>query len=109
MSSRWAKAISTRRRFSRPAITISLSNGKLRRFATSLVLPVDSGRTGECLRCGACCKFVVVCPFLKQNPDDQNSYFCSAYKLRPLQCRKYPRSKDEQVHQPCGYVFKDKK
>jgi Fe-S-cluster containining protein len=86
-----------------------LSNGKMRRFITSLVLPVDESRSGECRRCGACCKFVVVCPFLKQDPDDAGAYRCSAYKVRPLQCRKYPRSKGEQVHQPCGYVFRDSK
>jgi Fe-S-cluster containining protein len=83
------------------------SNGKLRRFATSLVLPVDKGRSGECKRCGACCKFGVVCPFLKQTGDNPGAYYCSAYRFRPLQCRKYPRSKKEQIHQPCGYVFKD--
>jgi len=84
-----------------------LADGKLRRFATSLVLPVDQKRTGECRRCGACCKFGVVCPFLRQSPDEPGTFFCAAYKLRPLQCRKYPRSKEEQIHQPCGYRFEE--
>lgn len=84
-----------------------LSNGKLRRFATSLILPVDPNRVGECRRCGACCRFVFTCPFLKQSADDPEAYFCAAYRIRPLQCRKYPRSKDEQIHLPCGYRFKD--
>ncbi len=87
--------------------TTPLSNGKLRRFATSLLLPVDKSRTGECLRCGACCKFGVICPFLKEKEDGSHSFYCSAYKVRPLQCRKYPRSKEEQIHQPCGYSFRD--
>lgn len=87
--------------------TTLLSNGKLKRFATSLVLPVDETRSGECQRCGACCKFGVVCPFLRQAEDGSNAYYCSAYKIRPLQCRKYPRSKDEQIHHPCGYTFGD--
>jgi hypothetical protein len=26
--------------------------------------------------------------------------------IRPIQCRKYPRTKKEQIHQPCGYHFK---
>jgi Fe-S-cluster containining protein len=82
-------------------------DGKVRRFATSLVLPVDTRRTGECKRCGACCKFLVTCPFLKFDEGDPNSASCKAYAIRPLQCRKYPRSKEEQIHHPCGYRFDD--
>jgi len=81
-------------------------DGKLRRFATSLLLPVSKERAGECTRCGACCKFLVNCPFLEVT-DDAQGYRCNAYLIRPPQCRKYPRSKKEQVHQPCGYSFKD--
>ncbi len=81
------------------------SNGKMRRFATSLVLPVDKNRRGDCLKCGACCKFVVRCPFLKYDKDNPSVARCSVYALRPLQCRKYPRSKNEQIHHPCGYKF----
>ncbi len=81
-------------------------DGKLRRFVTSLVLPVSKDRTGECSRCGACCRFLVACPFLK-TIDNPPGFRCTAYIIRPPQCRKYPRSKKEQVHQPCGYSFKD--
>jgi len=80
-------------------------NGKMRRFATSLVLPVDKSRRGDCLKCGACCKFVVRCPFLKYDKENPGTARCSVYALRPLQCRKYPRSKNEQIHHPCGYKF----
>jgi hypothetical protein len=82
-------------------------DGKLKRFATSLVLPIDPNRAGECNRCGACCMFLVRCPFLKFEPGNPDSASCRAYRIRPPQCRKYPRTKDEQIHQPCGYYFKD--
>ncbi len=81
--------------------------GKLTRFVTSLVLPVAPSRTGECNRCGACCKFLVKCPFLRSSEDDPGSFKCKAYFLRPPQCRKYPRTKSEQIHHPCGYRFGD--
>lgn len=82
-------------------------DGKLHRFATSLVLPVDRSRSGECLRCGACCKFLFICPFLKTVEGEPTSYRCSAYGIRPPQCRKYPRSSKEQIHHPCGFRFED--
>lgn len=84
-------------------------DGKMRRFATSLVLPVDKNRAGECLRCGACCKFLVECPFLKPIEGAPGEFRCSAYSIRPPQCRKYPRSKEEQIHHPCGFRFEDAK
>lgn len=82
-------------------------DGKIKRLATSLILPVDARRAGECVRCGACCKFLVKCPFLKYDEGNPNSASCRAYAIRPPQCRKYPRSKKEQIHLPCGYYFKE--
>jgi len=82
-------------------------DGKVRRFATSLLLPVDKSRTGECLRCGACCKFLVRCPFLRQSDGKPDTLRCTAYAIRPPQCRKYPRCRDEQIHLPCGFKFED--
>jgi len=79
--------------------------GKILRFATSLFLPVDPNRTGKCLRCGACCRFLFRCPFLREVRGSPGQYRCAAYPIRPPQCRKYPRSKREQIHQPCGYRF----
>ena len=78
-------------------------DGKLKRFCTSLVLPVDGTRTGECLRCGECCKFLVRCPFLRY--DESGKSACQAYAVRPPQCRKYPRTRAEQTHAPCGFRF----
>jgi len=80
-------------------------DGKVTRFFTSLVLPVDKTRAGECNRCGACCKFLVRCPFLRYSNGDTGESICTAYSFRPLQCRKYPRSEAEQIHMPCGYRF----
>ncbi|OGS41912.1 MAG: hypothetical protein A3K67_01510 [Euryarchaeota archaeon RBG_16_62_10] len=79
--------------------------GKIRRFATSTLLPVDRSRSGQCDRCGACCKFLFRCPFLKEIDGDPPTFVCRAYALRPPQCRKYPRCEAEQIHQPCGYRF----
>lgn len=81
--------------------------GKAKRFATSLVLPVDKKRTGECLNCGACCRFLVKCPFLRSSEDGRGPFTCAVYPIRPLQCRKYPRTRQEQIHHPCGYSFED--
>ena len=82
-------------------------DGKVARFATSLVLPVDRSRSGQCTRCGACCTFFVRCPFLRFEDGKPNTARCAAYRLRPPQCRKYPRTKEEQIHLPCGFEFKD--
>lgn len=80
-------------------------DGKVVRFFTSLVLPVDDTRTGECKKCGACCKFLVRCPFLRTSDDGTGAPTCMIHPVRPLQCRKYPRTQSEQIHAPCGYAF----
>ncbi|CAA0085695.1 Uncharacterised protein [BD1-7 clade bacterium] len=76
---------------------------KLLRFLTSL-LPVASNRVGSCNGCGDCCKLPYVCPFLKQDKDD--NYTCSVYFFRPPSCRKYPRIEAEQLTpENCGFSF----
>jgi hypothetical protein len=76
---------------------------KLRRTITS-VLPVEDGRQGACQGCGECCKLAVPCPFLKMVDGKSR---CTVYKVRPLNCRKYPRSADEHITQKtCGYQFR---
>lgn len=82
-------------------------DGKVTRFFTSLVLRVDPGRHGQCESCGACCRFLFHCPFLKPREDAPGKYRCVAYAIRPPQCRKYPRTRTEQIHTPCGYKFDD--
>ena len=59
------------------------------------------------MRCGACCKFLLKCPFLRSVKGSPGSHVCVVYAIRPLQCRKYPRSREEQIHHPCGFKFGD--
>jgi len=76
---------------------------KFRRTLTSL-LPVASNRRGQCVHCGACCKLPNVCPFLKVNEEGKG--YCGIYHLRPLNCRKYPRSAAEHITTgTCGFRF----
>ncbi|UCE99148.1 MAG: YkgJ family cysteine cluster protein [Planctomycetota bacterium] len=78
---------------------------KLKRTATS-ILPVDRNRKGTCKRCGACCKLPNHCPFL--STDKQGLSKCKIYRFRPLNCRKYPRSKSELItDDTCGYSFNE--
>lgn len=78
---------------------------KIKRAATSLMLPVEETREGNCMNCGACCKFLYKCPFLKFENQDLDKAICTIHTLRPPMCRKYPRTREEQIHHPCGYRF----
>jgi len=76
---------------------------KFKRTLTS-VLPVDKTRKGRCTRCGACCKLPNLCPFL--GIDEEGLSTCKVYWLRPLNCRKYPRTKSEFLTtDTCGHSF----
>jgi Fe-S-cluster containining protein len=78
---------------------------KIRRTFTSL-LPVSDRRRGECIHCGACCKLPNVCPFLKTNGAGHG--YCGIYPLRPLNCRKYPRTAAEHITtDTCGFHFEE--
>ena len=77
--------------------------GKTYRFFTSF-LSIDSKRKGKCTNCGAYCLLSIKCPFLKS--DLNNMSYCSIYKYRPSQCRKYPRTEKEWATQDtCSYRF----
>jgi hypothetical protein len=79
-------------------------SARIKRTFTS-VLPISKRREGECVHCGACCKLPNVCPFLKYGADGQSS--CSIYPIRPLNCRKYPRTESEFITEDtCGYRFR---
>lgn len=68
------------------------------------VLPVSPARRGACGGCGLCCSLPNDCPFLRFHPDGTS--FCAIYRLRPLNCRKYPRCANEHITQPeCGFTF----
>jgi uncharacterized protein len=76
---------------------------KARRTVTS-VLPVDPSRQGECVQCGACCRLPNPCPFLKS--DAKGGFRCVIYGLRPLNCRRYPRTAAEHItDDTCGFRF----
>ncbi|MDA8403086.1 MAG: hypothetical protein M0Z56_02650 [Desulfobacteraceae bacterium] len=68
------------------------------------VLPVAKNRTGQCIGCGACCRLPNPCHFLKYREDGGS--FCSIYPVRPLNCRKYPRTASECLTSAtCGFQF----
>ncbi|OHB62706.1 MAG: hypothetical protein A2Y77_16055 [Planctomycetes bacterium RBG_13_62_9] len=76
---------------------------KARRTLTCL-LPVAANRRGQCINCGACCKLPNVCPFLMTGGDGKG--YCGIYPLRPLNCRKYPRTESEHITKDtCGFRF----
>ncbi len=78
---------------------------KIIRTITS-ILPIDKKRKGNCANCGKCCKLPKKCKFLKTK--DGKSY-CSIYKIRPLNCRKYPRAETEFLTEnTCGFYFESK-
>lgn len=78
-------------------------SAKFCRTLTS-ILPVSKARRGQCRRCGDCCKLPNVCPFL--DFDEQGLAICKIYHIRPLNCRKYPRTEKEAVTgESCGYTF----
>jgi Fe-S-cluster containining protein len=83
--------------------------GKLRRMALGAVLSEqmigfihETGRTGECDRCGECCKILFRCPFY----DDAKG--CTVYDHRPPSCRLYPIiPADLKEVSRCSYSFEN--
>ena len=76
---------------------------KLKRTLTC-ALPVSERRRGQCSNCGACCKLPNVCKFIKTDGDGKT--YCAIYPIRPLNCRKYPRTVSEHITTDvCGYRF----
>ncbi len=76
---------------------------KVKRTCTC-VLPVSKTRAGQCVSCGQCCRLPNVCAFLRYGPDGKS--YCTIYPIRPLSCRKYPRSESEFItSDTCGFRF----
>ena len=67
---------------------------KIRRTLTS-IFPIAADRQGECNNCGACCKLPRPCVFLGYRESGES--YCRIYRIRPLNCRKYPRTASELV------------
>jgi uncharacterized protein len=84
--------------------------GKVRRIVVGTVLSEEDRaaiavtRSGECSRCGACCKILFTCPFLVEEQD--GSYTCSVYDHRPPSCRLFPMvPADLREVDGCGFSF----
>ncbi len=83
--------------------------GKLRRFVQANLLVEDTGallsrRSGECNRCGDCCKILFRCPFLSTDADGQ--YTCRIYDRRFAQCRLFPlHAADLREVAQCSFTF----
>jgi uncharacterized protein len=74
------------------------------RFFTAFC-SISPDRSGSCKRCGECCRLPVTCPFLAFDSD--GLAICKIYGFRSLNCRKYPRVKDEHLTKSsCGFSFK---
>jgi len=76
---------------------------KFRRFGESFLF-VERGRKGHCdfRKCkAACCRLPFRCPFLKKDLS------CAIYKIRPLNCRKFPRTRRDWalVKERCSFRF----
>src|SRR5258706_14814353 len=83
--------------------------GKLRRYVQANLLKQDTEallakRSGECNRCGACCKILFQCPFL--GTDAEGQYTCKIYEQRFAQCRLFPlHPEDLREVAECSYTF----
>lgn len=77
---------------------------KIKRTLSSF-LPVEEGRNGACNNCGACCHLPFRCLFLKTA--ETGKEYCSIYTVRPPNCRKFPRTREEfeLVRDTCGFEF----
>ena len=74
---------------------------KIKRTLTCL-LPVSDRRRGQCVHCGACCKLPTVCPWLRTNDKGEGCW--GHYSIRPMNCRKYPRTEAEHfTKDTCGF------
>ena len=90
--------------------------GKLRRFALASVnddyiAQMHQRRTGECLRCGICCKLLFECPFLQTFSDGRSR--CRIHGRKPDNCTFFPIDERDIRERnsirrtaPCGYRFR---
>ena len=88
--------------------------GKVRRFYLHVfrrgyVERSIARRTGECRRCGACCKLMFTCPHLDES---REPFECKVHETRSNNCRFFPiderdlRDRDIIMpDQPCGFSF----
>ncbi len=97
---------------------LRLARGKIRRFylghfRRGYVESRISLRRGECLRCGACCRLLYICPELEELAD--GSTRCRIHEERPKNCRIFPVDQrdlndrglvgGDMNERPCGFDF----
>jgi len=87
------------------------NNTKIGRFINAVTNPKPTNRKGSCTsnicetldgkKGGACCHLGCKCPAL-------SNANCMVYKLRPLNCRVFPASKEDlKLVKNCGYYFEN--
>jgi len=95
---------------------VQLLRGKVRRFflahtrrGREYIRRMEARRIGECRRCGACCKLVYRCPFLRF---ENGVAVCTIHKVRPANCRIFPVDPRDLADRdkiapdlPCGFSF----
>ena len=92
--------------------TLKVKSNKIIRFFQTFE-GIENGRKGECKpeQCetlegekgSACCKLGFVCPCLKKE------LICGIYKIRQLNCRIFPRTREDlKLVKNCGYYWGDK-
>ncbi len=91
-------------------------SGKVRRFFLAYTLQgrnyirrMAQKRRGKCVRCGACCRLVHRCMFLRM---ENGVAICAIHNLRPGNCRIFPVDHRDVADRdlvlpnvPCGYTF----
>jgi hypothetical protein len=99
---------------------VTLTRGKVRRFfyahtrrGRDHIDRMKRRRRGECRRCGACCRLVYRCPFLRMDGD---LAVCTVHQRRPQNCRIFPVDRldleDRDLvdpARPCGFWFVEDK
>jgi len=91
-----------------------LIRGKMRRLCLGILRPgyvrrSIARRSGECLRCGACCRLAHRCQSLRNTAAITE---CRFHKYRPMNCRLFPIDERDLADRdlvapdrPCGYRF----
>ncbi len=88
-----------------------IGSNKISRFFQAFK-GTEKGRKGECIpeKCetlsgeigSACCKFNFKCPGLRKDAK------CKVHKIRPLNCRAFPRTKEDlKLVKNCGYYWNE--
>jgi len=78
----------------------------LTKFRKEFVKQQMAKRKGACKRCGACCKILFKCPYLRYNSEGLAE--CTIYEKRFEQCDKFPIDNRDFENIPgteCGFYY----